>query len=111
MVRMQADGSLPPQQRRNYRHAGEALARIVRSEGVGSLWRGVSSTVSRAVIVTSAQMSFYDKAKDLLVAGAFGVQGLGFRAPRRASACASARPRRALRSAPLRRDKICDKIC
>ena len=53
---MQADGSLPLAERRNYRHAGDALVRILRTEGVGSLWRGVGSTMSRAVIVTAAQV-------------------------------------------------------
>ena len=40
MVRMQADGRLPKELRRNYRHGGEALARVVREEGVLALWRG-----------------------------------------------------------------------
>ena len=38
MVRMQADGRLPKELRRNYR-GGEALARVVREEGVLALWR------------------------------------------------------------------------
>lgn len=67
MVRMQADGSLPLEQRRNYRHAGEALVRIVRQEGLLALWRGTESTVSRAMIVTAAQMAFYDKSKQILI--------------------------------------------
>jgi solute carrier family 25 oxoglutarate transporter 11 len=33
MVRMQADGRLPLELRRNYRHGGEALMRVVREEG------------------------------------------------------------------------------
>lgn len=67
MVRMQADGSLPAELRRNYRHAGDAMARVVRQEGILALWRGTQSTVSRAMIVTAAQMSFYDKSKQFLI--------------------------------------------
>ena len=33
LVRMQADGRLPHNQRRNYRHAGDAVYRIAREEG------------------------------------------------------------------------------
>ena len=40
MVRMQADGMLPHEQRRHYRHAGDALVRTVRQEGLLALWRG-----------------------------------------------------------------------
>jgi solute carrier family 25 oxoglutarate transporter 11 len=39
MVRMQADGKLPPEQRINYRGAFDGLARITKEEGVGALWR------------------------------------------------------------------------
>lgn len=69
MVRMQADGSLPLDQRRNYRHAGDALVRVVRSEGLFALWRGTESTVNRAMIVTAAQMAFYDQSKQVLIEG------------------------------------------
>ena len=63
MVRMQADGRLPPELRRNYRHGGEALMRVVREEGVLALWRGCGPTVNRAMIVTASQMAVYDKTK------------------------------------------------
>ncbi|KAJ6790887.1 putative mitochondrial uncoupling protein 5 [Iris pallida] len=39
MVRMQADGRLPVSERRNYRSAADAISRMVRSEGIGSLAR------------------------------------------------------------------------
>jgi solute carrier family 25 oxoglutarate transporter 11 len=68
LVRMQADGRLPLEQRRGYRHAGDALLRIARAEGVGALWRGTAPTVARAMVVTSAQMSFYDRTKTALLA-------------------------------------------
>lgn len=56
MVRMQADGRLPAALRRNYAHAGEALLRISREEGVAALWRGTTPTVARACVVASAQV-------------------------------------------------------
>mmetsp|Transcript_16018 Transcript_16018/g.30768 ORF Transcript_16018/g.30768 Transcript_16018/m.30768 type:complete len:345 (+) Transcript_16018:568-1602(+) len=72
MVRMQADGRLPLEHRRNYRHVGDALVRIIRQEGVGTLWRGCSPTVQRAMIITASQLAVYDQVKEELVArGAF----------------------------------------
>ena len=53
MVRMQADGKLPPELRRNYKNVFDGLARIVREEGVVELWRGCSPTVVRAMVVTA----------------------------------------------------------
>ncbi|KAI7664067.1 hypothetical protein KC318_g7952, partial [Hortaea werneckii] len=38
-VRMQNDASLPPAERRNYKHAAEGLVRMAREEGFGSLFR------------------------------------------------------------------------
>ena len=67
LVRMQADGRLPVAQQRGYAHAGEALVRISREEGVAALWRGTAPTVARAMVVTAAQMSFYDRAKAALL--------------------------------------------
>jgi solute carrier family 25 oxoglutarate transporter 11 len=67
LVRMQADGRLPHAQRRGYAHAGDALVSIARAEGVGALWRGTAPTVARAMVVTAAQMSFYDRTKTALL--------------------------------------------
>jgi len=67
LVRMQADGRLPLGQRRGYRHAGDALQRIVREEGLPALYRGTGPTVARGCIVAAAQMAFYDSAKKALL--------------------------------------------
>ena len=67
MVRMQADGRLPPELRRNYRHGGDALVRVAREEGVFALWRGCAPTVNRAMIVTASQMAVYDQAKHYIL--------------------------------------------
>jgi solute carrier family 25 oxoglutarate transporter 11 len=67
MVRMQADGKLPPDQRRNYKNIFDAAARISRDEGVTSLWRtGLIPNANRAMIVTVGQLAAYDQCKALL---------------------------------------------
>ncbi|XP_074579996.1 mitochondrial uncoupling protein 5-like [Curcuma longa] len=78
MVRMQADGRLPPSERRNYKSVLDAIARMARQEGVASLWRGSSLTVNRAMIVTASQLATYDQAKEAILRrrGA-GADGLG----------------------------------
>jgi len=67
MVRMQADGKLPPEQRRNYRNAADAIIRVSKEEGVLALWTGVRATVNRAVIVTVGQIAAYDQCKQMLL--------------------------------------------
>ncbi|KAJ7547545.1 hypothetical protein O6H91_08G091000 [Diphasiastrum complanatum] len=67
MVRMQADGRLPAHQRRNYAGVGDALVRMVRQEGVTTLWTGCGPTVQRAMVVTAAQLATYDQIKETLV--------------------------------------------
>ena len=72
MVRMQADGKLPPELRRNYKNVFDGLGRIVREEGVAELWRGCSPTVVRAMVVTASQLAVYDQIKQgLLASGKF----------------------------------------
>jgi solute carrier family 25 (mitochondrial oxoglutarate transporter), member 11 len=47
LVRMQADGKLPPNKRRNYKNIVDALLRIGREEGVTAYWTGARTTVIR----------------------------------------------------------------
>ncbi|XAR62086.1 hypothetical protein NMG60_11016700 [Bertholletia excelsa] len=77
MVRMQADGRLPAAQRRNYRSAGDAISRMVRDEGLASLWRGSSLTVNRAMIVTASQLASYDQVKETILDKGLMSDGLG----------------------------------
>ncbi|GAB2283233.1 Mitochondrial uncoupling protein 5 [Dionaea muscipula] len=77
MVRMQADGRLPPSERRNYRGVTDAIGRMVRSEGVGSLWRGSSLTVNRAMLVTASQLASYDQIKETILEKGVMRDGLG----------------------------------
>ncbi|CAI7828124.1 unnamed protein product [Closterium sp. NIES-54] len=53
---LQADGRLPLEQRRNYKGALDAIARIRREEGSAALWRGCGPTVYRAMAVTAGQV-------------------------------------------------------
>ncbi|ORY18761.1 mitochondrial carrier domain-containing protein [Clohesyomyces aquaticus] len=66
-VRMQHDAALPPEKRRNYKHALDGLIRMTREEGIGSLWRGVWPNSSRAVLMTVGQLATYDGFKRALL--------------------------------------------
>ena len=77
MVRMQADGRLPPAERRNYRNGGQALVHIARSEGITTLWRGCAPTINRAMIVTASQMAIYDQTKQEIKKRSGMEEGLG----------------------------------
>ncbi|KAL8243139.1 hypothetical protein R6Q59_009397 [Mikania micrantha] len=77
MVRMQADGRLPVAQRRNYKGVSDAIATMVKQEGVTSLWRGSSLTVNRAMIVTASQLASYDQIKETLIKNGVMGDGLG----------------------------------
>nr|CAH7754356.1 unnamed protein product [Callosobruchus chinensis] len=67
LIRMTADGRLPPAERRNYSNVFNALSRIVKEEGVLTLWRGAVPTMGRAMVVNAAQLASYSQAKQLLV--------------------------------------------
>nr|XP_043615962.1 mitochondrial uncoupling protein 5-like [Erigeron canadensis] len=77
MVRMQADGRLPVAERRNYKGVGDAITRMVKQEGVTSLWRGSSLTVNRAMIVTASQLASYDQIKETILSKGVMKDGLG----------------------------------
>ncbi|KAK7346051.1 hypothetical protein VNO80_20564 [Phaseolus coccineus] len=77
MVRMQADGRLPPSQRRNYNSVVDGITRMAKDEGVTSLWRGSSLTVNRAMIVTASQLASYDEFKEMILEKGVMRDGLG----------------------------------
>lgn len=77
MVRMQADGRLPKDQRRNYKSVGDAIKTMVKSEGVTSLWRGSALTVNRAMLVTASQLASYDQIKEMVLEKELMKDGLG----------------------------------
>ena len=69
LIRMTSDGRLPEAERRNYKNGIDALFRIAREEGVGTLWKGCAPTVGRAMILNAAQLSSYagDSSKTIFV--------------------------------------------
>lgn len=67
LIRMTADGRLPPAERRGYRNVFDALVRIVREEGILTLWRGCGPTMARAVVVNAAQLASYSQSKQFLL--------------------------------------------
>ena len=67
LIRMTADGRLPEAERRNYKNVADALARIVKEEGVFALWRGAVPTMGRAMVVNAAQLASYSQAKQFLM--------------------------------------------
>lgn len=66
-VRMQNDVKLPPDQRRNYKHALDGLWKVYKQEGLLRCFSGASAATSRAVFMTIGQLSFYDQFKILLL--------------------------------------------
>ncbi|GAM22403.1 hypothetical protein SAMD00019534_055780 [Acytostelium subglobosum LB1] len=71
MVRMQADGKLPPAQRRNYTGAFNGLYRITKEEGLFSLWKGCSPNLIRAMFMTAGQIASYDQSKQMMLASGY----------------------------------------
>ncbi|KOX80465.1 Mitochondrial 2-oxoglutarate/malate carrier protein [Melipona quadrifasciata] len=67
LIRMTADGRLPIAERRNYKNAFNALARIVKEEGFLALWRGTIPTMGRAMVVNAAQLASYSQSKEMLL--------------------------------------------
>ena len=61
LIRMQADGTLPAAERRNYTGVAHALTDIVRKDGVGGLFRGIAPRVCLGIwqtlfMVTGAKL-------------------------------------------------------
>mmetsp|Transcript_18823 Transcript_18823/g.20944 ORF Transcript_18823/g.20944 Transcript_18823/m.20944 type:complete len:217 (+) Transcript_18823:3-653(+) len=77
LIRMTADGNRPAAERRNYKHVFDALSRIVREEGLYTLWRGATPTVARAMVLNAAQLAGYSQAKDSLKKTGYFTEGYG----------------------------------
>eukprot|EP00879_Flechtneria_rotunda_P001951 GHRR01002125.1.p1 GENE.GHRR01002125.1~~GHRR01002125.1.p1 ORF type:complete len:305 (+),score=89.29 GHRR01002125.1:141-1055(+) len=71
LIRMQADSTLPAQQRRNYKGVGDAMTRIVKEDGVAGLFRGAGPTVVRAMALNMGMLASNDQAKEM-------IEGAGF---------------------------------
>jgi len=55
---------LPLNERRNYKNVFDAITRIVREEGLVTLWRGSAPTVLRAIAMNLGQLTTYDEIKE-----------------------------------------------
>eukprot|EP00918_Siedleckia_nematoides_P076857 GHVU01167988.1.p1 GENE.GHVU01167988.1~~GHVU01167988.1.p1 ORF type:complete len:290 (+),score=40.41 GHVU01167988.1:266-1135(+) len=66
LIRLQADNTLPAAQRRHYKGAFDALVRVVKDEGLFTLWRGTGPTVARACAINLGMLTTYDQAKEML---------------------------------------------
>ncbi|KAH8271315.1 hypothetical protein KR018_006275, partial [Drosophila ironensis] len=66
-VRLQNDVKLPPEKRRNYKHAIDGLVRIIREEGWRTMYNGSSMTALRGMLMTVGQIAFYEQSKKVLV--------------------------------------------
>jgi solute carrier family 25 oxoglutarate transporter 11 len=66
LIRMQADGTLPVDQRRNYKGVGDALTRIVREEGFMSMFKGGLPVVTRACSLNVGMLAGHDATLDWL---------------------------------------------
>jgi len=64
LIRMCADGNKPKHEQRGYTSVSNALTRIVREEGVLTLWSGATPTIARAIVVNAAQLGTYSQAKE-----------------------------------------------
>lgn len=72
LIRMQADSTLPVEQRRNYKGVGDAMMRIAREDGVAGLFRGGGPTVVRAMALNMGMLASNDQAKEMIAAAGFG---------------------------------------
>ncbi|KAF9615241.1 hypothetical protein IFM89_022503 [Coptis chinensis] len=61
LIRMQADATLPLEQRRHYKNLFHALYRIVADKGVLFLWKGASPTVVREMALNMGMLTSYDQ--------------------------------------------------
>ena len=66
LIRMQADGTLPAAERRDYTGVMHALSDIVSKEGVGGLFVGASTTAVRAMALNMGMLASNDQAKEMM---------------------------------------------
>lgn len=66
LVRMQADKTFPPEQRRGYKNGVDAMFRMAREEGLKGFFSGASPTVIRGLAVNIGMLVSYDYYKEWL---------------------------------------------
>lgn len=65
LIRMQADSMKPEEERRNYKNVFDAFGRVVKEEGVATLWRGVFPSILRGMSINAGMLATYDQAKEV----------------------------------------------
>ena len=75
LVRMTADMYRKPEYRFGYRGAVDGLVRVVREEGMSTLFRGLTPNMVRAVLMNTSQLSTYDFSKDMLLKSGYFTSG------------------------------------
>jgi len=68
LIRMQADGTLPVEQRRNYTGVVNALTRIAREEGGRGFFKGCAPVVTRAMALNVGMLASHDQSLEYLTA-------------------------------------------
>lgn len=63
LIRMQADSTLPKDQRRNYKNGVDALVRMAREEGLKGFFSGATPTVIRGLSMNVGMLASYDPLK------------------------------------------------
>ena len=66
LIRFQADGTLPPAERRNYKNVFNALSKISSTEGFTNLWKGATPTIVRAMALNLGMLAPYEECKQRL---------------------------------------------
>merc|ERR1719412_2707844 len=66
LVRMQADATLPADQRRYYKNAFDALFRMAKEEGVAGFFSGATPTIFRGLLINVGMLTTYDPLKKTL---------------------------------------------
>ncbi|RRT80722.1 hypothetical protein B296_00011454 [Ensete ventricosum] len=64
-VRLQSEGKLPPGVPRRYLGALDAYFKIIRQEGIWSLWTGLGPNIARNAIINAAELASYDQIKQV----------------------------------------------
>jgi len=66
LVRMQADATLPLEQRRGYTNAFNALFRMAKEEGLRGFFSGATPTIFRGLLINVGMLTTYDPLKKTL---------------------------------------------
>ncbi|KAA1123023.1 Mitochondrial dicarboxylate transporter [Puccinia graminis f. sp. tritici] len=76
LVRMTSDINHPVEKRKGYKNCFQALFRMIREEGFGSLTRGLGPNLSRSILMNASQLATYDSIKEGLLNTKFFHEGL-----------------------------------